>query len=62
MLTDAGEDVPLSSVVQMERTSGLEFTVRFNQYRAAQLNASAAPGYSSAQVMEALEKRPRWKA
>src|SRR5262249_5703783 len=35
---------------------GPEFTMRFNEYRAAQLNADAAPGYSSGQAMQALEE------
>ena len=30
--------------------------MRFNMYRAAQLNGAAAPGYSSAQAMKALEE------
>ena len=30
--------------------------MRFNQYRAAQINVTANPGYSSAQVMAALEE------
>jgi HAE1 family hydrophobic/amphiphilic exporter-1 len=30
--------------------------MRYNLYRAAQINGSAAPGYSSAQAMEALEQ------
>jgi hydrophobic/amphiphilic exporter-1 (mainly G- bacteria), HAE1 family len=51
-----GLHVPLSAVVSMEEASGPEFTVRFNQYRSAQLNVSANPGYSSAQVMAALEE------
>jgi HAE1 family hydrophobic/amphiphilic exporter-1 len=37
-------------------TAGPEFTMRYNLYRSAQINASAAPGYSSAQAMEALEQ------
>jgi HAE1 family hydrophobic/amphiphilic exporter-1 len=32
-----------------------EFTMRYNLYRSAQLNGSAAPGYSSAQATKALE-------
>ncbi|HEU4427796.1 MAG TPA: efflux RND transporter permease subunit, partial [Myxococcota bacterium] len=56
VLNDAGEDVPLSALVSMEPATGPEFTVRFNQYRAAQLNVSAAPGFSSTQVMAALEQ------
>jgi len=30
--------------------------VRYNEYRAAQINGSAAPGYSSYQAMNALEE------
>jgi len=50
-----GEPVPLSSLVTMRDISGPEFTIRFNSYRAAQINASANPGYSSGQIMAALE-------
>jgi HAE1 family hydrophobic/amphiphilic exporter-1 len=34
---------------------GPEFTMRFNEYRSAQINGSAAPGYSSNQATAALE-------
>ncbi len=30
--------------------------MRYNLYRSAQINGSAAPGYSSAQAMKALEE------
>ena len=30
--------------------------MRFNEYRSAQINGAAAPGYSSAQAMKALEE------
>jgi HAE1 family hydrophobic/amphiphilic exporter-1 len=56
VLNSEGEDVPLSALVVMEPISGPEFTMRFNQYRAAQLNVSPNPGFSSAQVMGALEQ------
>jgi len=56
VLNDAEEPVPLSALVKMEPISGPEFTMRFNQYRAAQLNVSPNPGFSSAQVMGALEQ------
>ncbi len=52
----SGEMVPLSAVTRVQATSGPEFTMRYNLYRAAQINASAAQGYSSAQAMEALEQ------
>jgi HAE1 family hydrophobic/amphiphilic exporter-1 len=56
VLNDSGAPVPLSALVSMEPISGPEFTMRFNQYRSAQINASANPGFSSAQVMGALER------
>ncbi|MGA2113162.1 MAG: efflux RND transporter permease subunit [Bryobacteraceae bacterium] len=52
----AGEMVPLSALTKFESRNGPEFTMRFNEYRSAQINASAAPGYSSNQAMAALEK------
>jgi HAE1 family hydrophobic/amphiphilic exporter-1 len=51
-----GQYLPLSSFIRIERRSGPEFTMRFNEYRSAQLNGSAAPGYSSRQAMAALEE------
>ena len=40
----------------MKTASGPEFTVRFNGYRAAQINGILAPGYSSGQGRQALEE------
>jgi HAE1 family hydrophobic/amphiphilic exporter-1 len=51
-----GSRVPLSAVTTVRRITGPEFTTRFNEYEAAQLNVSGAPGYSSGQVMAALEE------
>ena len=51
-----GENVPLSALTRFEPGYGPEFTMRFNEYRSAQLNGSAAPGFSSAQAMKALEE------
>jgi len=51
-----GNRVPLSSLVKVSRTTGPEFTTRFNEYEAAQLTINGAPGYSSGQVMAALEQ------
>jgi len=53
---DRGEAVPLSTLAQFEQRSGPEFTMRYNLYRSAQINATAAPGVSSAQAMKALEE------
>jgi HAE1 family hydrophobic/amphiphilic exporter-1 len=51
-----GGQVPLSAVTTVRRRTGPEFTMRFNEYEGAQLNISGAPGYSSGQVMAALEQ------
>jgi len=51
-----GEMVPLSALTKFESRPGPEFTMRYNMYRSAQLNGAAAPGYSSAQAMAALEE------
>ena len=48
--------VPLSAFASTRRVYGPEYTNRFNLYRAAQVLGSAAPGYSSEQVMTALEQ------
>src|SRR5262249_58318179 len=52
----SGAMAPLSALTKFEPRSGPEFTMRFNEYRSAQINGSAAPGYSSAQAMAALEE------
>jgi len=48
--------VPLAAVTRIKRTEGPEFTMRYNLHSAAQINASAKPGVSSAQAMKALEE------
>ena len=51
-----GDMVPLSALTRFQSRPGPEFTMRYNLYRSAQIIGSAAPGYSSGQAMEALEK------
>jgi HAE1 family hydrophobic/amphiphilic exporter-1 len=48
--------VPLSTLVTVTRTTGPEFTNRFNLYRAAELGGAPAPGFSSDQALVALEE------
>ena len=48
--------VPLSALAEVKPLAGPEFTMRYNEYEAAQINAAAAPGYSSGQAMAALEE------
>jgi hydrophobic/amphiphilic exporter-1 (mainly G- bacteria), HAE1 family len=51
----SGEMAPLSALTKFESRDGPEFTMRYNEYRSAQINGSAAPGYSSDQATKALE-------
>jgi len=56
VLNDRGDSVPLSAVTSIESRSGPDFTMRFNLYRSAQINALARPGFSSSQAMKALQE------
>jgi HAE1 family hydrophobic/amphiphilic exporter-1 len=56
VLNQSSNPVPLAAVTQIKETQGPEFTMRYNLYDSAQINASARPGYSSAQAMKALEE------
>jgi HAE1 family hydrophobic/amphiphilic exporter-1 len=51
-----GSPVPLSALTHIEPQSGPEFTLRYNLFRSVQLNVSGKAGFSSAQVMKALEE------
>ena len=51
-----GGQVPLSSLVKVTQITGPEFIFRFNEFNAAQINITGAPGYSSGQVRKALEE------
>jgi len=50
-----GKMIPLSTLVTVTPSTGPSSTVRFNLYRSAEVSASPADGYSSAQAMAALE-------
>jgi HAE1 family hydrophobic/amphiphilic exporter-1 len=52
---NVGQMVPLTALTKFESRDGPEFTMRYNEYRSAQINGSAAPGYSSDQATAALE-------
>jgi hydrophobe/amphiphile efflux-1 (HAE1) family protein len=51
-----GEMVPLSALTKFEARPGPEFTMRYNEYRATQINGNAAPGFSANQATAALEQ------
>ena len=54
-----GGMVPLDTLVTMQATSGPEFTNRFNLFRTAEVTGVPAPGYSSAQALDALDQTAR---
>ena len=51
-----GNMVPLSALATVRRTTGPEFTNRFNLFRTAELGGAPAPGYSSDEALTALEE------
>ena len=54
-----GGMVPLDTLLMTRGSAGPEFTNRFNLFRAAELTGVPAPGYSSAQALDALEETVR---
>jgi hydrophobe/amphiphile efflux-1 (HAE1) family protein len=48
--------VPLSTLVDIQQTSGPNFVSRYNLYQAAEITGIPAPGYSSAQALNAIEE------
>jgi HAE1 family hydrophobic/amphiphilic exporter-1 len=51
--------VPLDTLLSTRGSAGPEFTNRFNLFRAAELTGVPAPGFSSAQALDALEDTAR---
>ncbi len=51
-----GQPVPLSAFTEIQRRTGPEFVMHYNEYSCAQINGSAAPGYSDGQATKALEE------
>jgi HAE1 family hydrophobic/amphiphilic exporter-1 len=53
---DMGENVPLATLITVREASGPDYTVRFNLLRSVELTGQPAPGYSSANALDALEE------
>jgi len=51
-----GQMVPLGSVITVEEAFGPEIAMRYNAHRSADINGSAAPGYSSGEAQQAITK------
>ena len=54
--SNTGQMVSLAGLTHFESRPGPEFVMHYNLYKCAQLNGAAAPGFSSAQAMKALEE------
>ncbi len=50
----AGAMVPLSTLVNMQKAFGPEFTTRFNEYRSIEIFALPSPGHSTGDAMSAV--------
>jgi multidrug efflux pump subunit AcrB len=57
--TAQGDMVPLSTLVAIKPKLGAEYIERFDVFRGATINGSAAPGYSSGQATQAMEELAR---
>ena len=53
---DQGEMVPYSTFISLEKVYGPEQLTRYNMYTSAMINGDAAPGFSSGQAIEAVER------
>jgi multidrug efflux pump len=54
--TGSGEMVPLSALLHVRQTAGPERAMRYNGFLSADINAGAAPGYSSGQAQAAATR------
>jgi HAE1 family hydrophobic/amphiphilic exporter-1 len=54
--TNSGEMVPLASVVRVRETTAPQVISHFNLFRSAEINGSAAPGVSSGQAIQEMER------
>ena len=50
----SGDMVPLSTLVDLRKSSGPEFVTRFNEYRGVEIFGAPARGYSTGQAMAAV--------
>jgi multidrug efflux pump len=54
--SNTGEMVPLAALLKIIPTSGPERAMRYNGFLSADINGNAAPGYSSGQAQEAVNR------
>jgi multidrug efflux pump len=54
--SNAGDMVPLSALMSVRPSFGPERAMRYNGFLSADINGRAAPGYSSGQAQDAIER------
>jgi hydrophobic/amphiphilic exporter-1 (mainly G- bacteria), HAE1 family len=54
--TSSGKMMPLSDVVAIRETTTAKTITHFNLFRSAEINGSAAPGYSSGQALQTMQQ------
>ncbi len=54
--TDTGNMVPLSTLIEVKEIVGPETVTHYNLYRSTEIDGDSAPGYSSGQAIQAMEK------
>ncbi len=54
--SQSGEMIPLATLLKVEATTGPERTTRYNGFLAADINGGPAPGFSSGQAQDAIER------
>lgn len=54
--TSSGGMVPLDNIVRISDTAGPQVIYHFNLFRSAEIDGSAAPGYSSSEGLQAMEQ------
>ncbi len=57
--SQTGEMVPLSTLMSLRRVTGPRDIPHYNVYRAAKIQGSAAPGYSSGEALDRMEEIAR---
>ncbi|WP_320174286.1 multidrug efflux RND transporter permease subunit [Maridesulfovibrio sp.] len=56
---NTGKMIPLSTLLNQKKIFGQEYIQRYNLFRAIEITASNAPGYSTGQAMAVMEKVAR---
>src|SRR5262249_7096641 len=54
--TDNGQMITLDNLISVQETSGPQVIYHYNLFRSAEIDGSAAPGYSSGQGLQAMEE------